>query len=165
MPEVMRAATICHLLIAALASVFALPAVEEALSAPNLAGTWIYDEAKTVIRGDAPAGFIATQLAITQSPTEVTVASDTGGGRRIVTSVYKLDGSENVVPGPPNWVTKARAAWDNAKLVIRLKMVFPGPAGDIAIETQDAYSIADSVLTLERTQAGRTWKLLYNKSS
>lgn len=164
----------------------ALPGMLRAQATPDLSGTWDVDEAKSDpapavpagragARGDAGAaaagrggrgggggGLPANQLAITQSPTQVTIQQ---GAQNLT---YTFDGTETFYF--QNGEIRATAAWDGAKLVVSWKReFFAGPTqGYVTTTGKDVYSLAGNVLTVEKStttpQATQTRKVVYNKS-
>jgi hypothetical protein len=134
---------------------------------PDLSGTWTLDEAKSdpapapVGRGGRGGGLPATQLAISQTPAEVTIAQ----GQQNLT--YKLDGTETFYF--QNGEIRATAAWDGGTLVVSWKReLFAGPTkGYITTTGKDSYSVAGTVLTIVKTtvapEGAQTRKVVYNK--
>jgi hypothetical protein len=160
--------------VAALALAFGVSTFVHAQSNQALAGVWILDESGAAAGGRGGGGRggggvpgfpLATQLVVKVSPTEVTVDSDTGSARSIQTSVYKLDGSVTDVPGPLGWHTTAKATWDAGRLVVTVTRTIDGPNGPVGVNVTDVYSVADNVLTIERTQGRTSQKLVYNRKS
>ena len=127
------------------------PAVE-AQSSSSLAGTWVLDPAGRGGRGNFAGYSTATRMIVTESGTEATIQSNTGIENQMQTAVYTLDGSENAVPGPIGWDTKATAARQDGKLVVTIKRSIQGPEGPVNFEIRDVYTVAGNVLTLERSQ-------------
>jgi hypothetical protein len=110
------------------------------------------------------AGFSApTQMVIVETTAEVSIETNTGTAGQLQTTVYRLDGSETVVPGPLGWDTRARAGWKDGKLVVTITRTIDGPDGLLTFEIRDAYSTSDGVLTLERTQGSRTQRMMFKK--
>ena len=145
-----------------------LPAVVSAQGNPDLAGSW------TIERGAAPGGRgaggisgipIASLLVIKVSPTDVTVESDTGSGQTVQTSVYKLDGSSNPIPGALGWDTRATASWEGGALVVMTRRSMQGPTGTMGVDVKDVYRAAGDVLTIDRSLGRATQKLVYKKGT
>jgi hypothetical protein len=131
-------------------------------TAAGLPGDWVIDRNRSArgnFAGMAPPG----RLKITQSATEMAVATDTGTGNRMETAVYKLDGSQTDVPGPLGWETHARAAMQDGRLVVTMNRSIDGPDGKVTFEIRDVYTAAGDTLTLERSQGTRTQKLVYTR--
>jgi len=151
--------------------VFALAALSGARLAAQgnaaLAGTWTVDRSATQEgRGRGIAGIpVASTLTIKLAPDAVSVDSDTGSGQTVQTSVYKLDGSMNTVPGPLGWDTKARAAWEGETLVVTTRRSMTGPTGPMGVDVRDVYTVSGDVLTIERTMGRATQKLTYRKGA
>jgi hypothetical protein len=146
----------------------AVPTLSSAQSiAPALSGAW-------VLQADAEAGrtrrpitgiSIATRLTISGSASEITMETNTGSNNTLVTTVYKLDGSEHSIPGPIGWETRARSKWDGTKLVINIRRSVQGPEGELVFDIVETYTPAQDTLTLERSQGKSTQKLVYKKSA
>jgi hypothetical protein len=132
----------------------------------SLSGTWAIDRNATPT-GRGAGGIngivIASTLVIRLSPNEVTVVSDTGSGQTLQTSVYKLDGSSNPVPGPLGWDTTAKASWEGPNLVVTTRRSMTGPTGPMGVDVKDIYSVAGDVLTIDRSMGRITQKLFYKK--
>jgi hypothetical protein len=77
--------------------------------------------------------------------------------------VYPLDGSESVIPGPLGWDTRARARWQDGKLVVTIQRSLQGPDGELTFEIRDVYDVAEGLLTLERTQGTRTQRTVFRR--
>jgi hypothetical protein len=155
---------------AVVAAVVLLPAGVVAQGNQALAGAWKLDTSKVepTQRAAGPGragGPPPTQLVVMVSPTEVSVASDTGTNRAMETAVYKIGAAEHRIPGPLSWTTLARGTWDGDRLVVNIARIIEGPNGDVRIEMKDVYSVAGNVLTLERVQGPDTWRSVYNKGS
>jgi hypothetical protein len=132
----------------------------------GLTGTWVLDTTaggRGGGRGNFAGYATATRLVIKESPAEVVVQTNTGTEGKMVAAVYKLDGSENPVPGPLGWDTKASARWKEGTLVVTVKRSIQGPDGPLNFEIQDVYSLAGNVLTLERSQGSKVVKMVYNR--
>ncbi|MGH9202535.1 MAG: hypothetical protein ACRD2A_15025 [Vicinamibacterales bacterium] len=134
-----------------------------------LAGTWAVDQTATGASGGRGAGVpgfpLATQLVITVSPAEVVVDSDTGSARSTQTSTFKLDGTTTPIPGPLGWDTKAKAAIQDGKLAVTITRSIDGPNGPVGVNVTDVYSVDGPVLTITRTQARTSQKLVYRRKS
>jgi hypothetical protein len=152
-----------HAFIATLIFGLFLPAHTSAQGNVELAGTWKAEDTGSG-RGGVPGIPIATTIVIKVSREAVTIDSDTGSARTTQTSVYKLDGTENAVPGPLGWETKAKAAWEGDKLVVTTRRSIPGPNGNMSVEVKDVYGVAGNVLTIERSMGRNRQTLLYRKS-
>jgi hypothetical protein len=144
-----------------------LPADRAAQSiAPVLSGTWrLQTDAEAARNRRAINGLsIATQLVIRQSAGEVTIESNTGTANTIVTTTYKLDGSEHAIPGPIGWDTRAKSTWDGTKLSIAIRRSVHGPEGELVFDIRETYTPGGGTLTLERSLGKTTQKLVYGKS-
>lgn len=130
----------------------------------GLAGTWTLDPAGRGGRGTFAGYATATRMVITESATEVTIQTNTGTENQPVTATYRLDGSENPVPGPLGWDTRASATRQDGRLVVTIKRSIDGPDGKLHFEIRDAYTVAGDALTLERSQGSRTQKMVYRRT-
>ena len=133
--------------------------------APDLSGTWALQADANAARNRRPiTGLsIATQLIIKQSPSEVSIDSNTGTENSIVTITYKLDGSEHQIPGPIGWETRSRNSWDGRVLVANIRRAVQGPEGELVFAIRETYTATADTLTLERTQGKSMQKLLYSR--
>jgi hypothetical protein len=139
----------------------------------DLSGKWVFAADKsqgvpTVPRifntTGAPAG--SNELLIAQTPAAVTVRI---GG---VELLYKTDGSSgNISADGRAGFPIGKAAWEGGKLVVTLTQeVFSAAKGDyVKAPIREVYSLADGVLTLERTRThldGKTdtQRLVYTKA-
>jgi hypothetical protein len=135
--------------------------------ASDLAGSWEIRTDANAARNRRPLVGLsaATQLTIRQSPTEVIVEGNTGTENSIVTTTYKLDGSEQAIPGPIGWDTRAKSTWDGKALVTNIRRAVQGPEGELVFEIRETYTVAADMLTLERVQGKTTQTLVYNRKS
>ncbi len=136
-------------------------------STPDLAGSWVLDEARSDPGAAAQARGRGgpAPMAVAQSPTEITVQ------RGNQTFVYKLDGSETF--GPPGGETKSRARWENGALVVTwTREFFAGRELGYQTSTgRDVYTLSGSTLTVERSTTNargkggaQTVRSVYSKS-
>ena len=151
----------------------ALPALIRAQAqVPNFSGTWKYQAPPS---GGSRVGNLdgggytnwgpaAPTLVITQTATQVTL--DRGSGE--TKWIYKLDGSETVVPDPTNtepggpYAFKTKARWEGAKLVLFTRQGLN--------QQRDILSLNGSVLHITRDTetppgSGIDIQLLYNKEA
>jgi hypothetical protein len=135
------------------------PVVVAGGSGTTLSGEWRI--AGQGGRGNFAGYSTPTRLTIAESANEVTIAGDTGTENQMVSSTYRLDGSETVVPGPLGWDTRAKATRRDGALVVSVTRTIDGPDGKLRFEISDVYRINDGVLTLERSQGSRTRKMTY----
>jgi hypothetical protein len=145
---------------AVLAALLALAAQ----TSSGLAGTWTLDPAGRGGRGNFAGYSTATRMVIAESATEVTIQTNTGIENQLVAATYRLDGSENPVPGPLGWDTRASARRQDGKLVVTIKRSIEGPEGKLNFEVRDVYTVAGNVLTLERSQGSRSQKMVYQRT-
>lgn len=138
-----------------------------ALAGTALAGTWTFDRQASAVgsgRGGGVPGFPqASQLVIRVTAAEIAVDSDTGSAGSTQTSIYRLDGSTTDVPGPLGWKTTAKAAWQGESLVVTVRRTIDGPNGPIGANVTDTYSVAGTILTVERRLGATVQKLIYNR--
>ena len=104
-----------------------------------------------------------TRIVISESPTAVTVETDTDTDNGMVAAVYTLDGSEHPAPGPLGWETRARATKQDGRLLVTMKRSIEGPDGLLTFEVRDVFSVDGNTLTLERSQGTRTQRLTYTR--
>lgn len=133
--------------------------------APGLSGTWALAADTDAGRNRRPiTGLsIATQMVIRQSSGEVTVEGNTGTANAIVTTTYKLDGSEHPIPGPIGWETRAKSTWDGSKLDVAVTRVVHGPDGELTFDIRETYTAEGNTLTLERRQGTTVQTLVYHR--
>ena len=98
-----------------------------------------------------------TTLYVGQTETELTVKDD---------ATYRLDGRESVNK-PQNFEKKTKASWEGGKLVLSSTYAGATANGKFGIQLKETWSVAGSVLTIERTATtssheSRTRKLVYN---
>jgi len=135
-----------------------------AQTSSGLAGTWTLDPAGRGGRGNFAGYSTATRMVIAESATEVTIQTNTGIENQLVAATYRLDGSENPVPGPLGWDTRASARRQDGNLVVTIKRSIDGPEGTVNFEIRDVYTVAGNVLTLERSQGSRSQKMVYQRT-
>jgi hypothetical protein len=107
---------------------------------------------------------IATRLVIRESPGEIVMETNTGSNNAMVTTAYKLDGSEHPIPGPIGWETRARSKWDGSKLVVSITRSVQGPDGELVFNISETYTAAADKLVLERSQGRSTQTLTYKRA-
>src|SRR5688572_32102 len=147
--------------------VLAAPAFLSAQSiTPGLSGSWTLDQDATNARSRRPiTGIsIATRMTIRESPGEIVIDTNTGSNNAIVTTAYKLDGSEHSIPGPIGWETRARSKWDGSKLVVTIKRSVQGPEGELIFDIVETYTPMPGTMVLERTQGKSTQTLNYKRA-
>jgi hypothetical protein len=125
---------------------------------PDFSGTWTPEPA-----AGAPAGGgggqgggrgMAGPMTVKQTATEITIERTTGRGP--MTQTYKLDGSESKIQMGQMEAT-ATAKWTGDKLVITTKT----EQG----ENTQTWSLANGVLTIERTGGRGAGTMTYKKST
>jgi len=135
---------------------------------PDFSGTWRLNQAKSsrAVVGNNPDIPFPSQIEVKQSPTDISVLN-TSVRQQPVSAVYKLDGSKVNVQAPEGITETGEARLDGSKLVITSRRSFPSPAGDIAVEFKETWSLDAGALTIEktRTQSGEssTQKAVYDK--
>ena len=131
----------------------------------DLSGTWILEADAEAARNRRPiTGLsIATRLVVRQSASEVSIDSNTGSENAIVTTVYKLDGTEHPIPGPIGWDTRAKGTWQGGKLSIAIRRSVQGPEGELVFDIRETYMRMQDTLSVERSQGKTTQKLVYKR--
>ena len=135
---------------------------------PDFSGTWRLNQAKSSrnVVGNTPDIPFPSQIDVKQAPTEISVLS-TSVRQQPVGAVYKLDGSKVTLQTPEGIVETGEAKFDGANLLITSRRSFSSPAGDVVVDFKETWSLAGSVLTIEktRTQSGdsSTQKAVYDK--
>ena len=137
--------------------------------APNFAGTWKLDPGRSEMPqmgrrgGGGPGGGMGDiALTITQTAADLTV--DRQGGMASSKAVYKLDGSESLVPGGRGGDAKAKARIEGSTLVIESTRAM----GEMTMTTREVWSIdASGNLVQESTTqtpgGERKSKLVFTK--
>ena len=153
-----------YVFIIALLALITTPLAAQSI-APGLSGSWALQADAQAARNRRPiTGLsIATQLVIRQSATEVSVDSNNGSEGAIVTTTYRLDGSQHAIPGPIGWNTLAKTEWDGTKLVVNIKRSVAGPEGELVFDIKETYTPTGDTLTLERAQGRTVQQLVYKK--
>jgi hypothetical protein len=130
-------------------------------NATGFSGSWAAatSNSRANFAGLAPP----TRLVIRESKAEFAVDTNTGTEGQLLTTVYKLDGSEHEIPGPLGWDTRAAASMRNGALTVVLKRSIDGPTGRIRFEITDVYTVTGNTLTLERSQGTGRQKLTYTR--
>lgn len=170
----MKRLSVGYVLAATLALVVTAQVSGSAQKPADLSGKWVFVPAKsegvpTVPRifntTGAPAG--SNELVITQTAAAVKVKI---GG---VDLMYRLDGTEgNISADGRAGFPIGKATWEAGKMVATLTQeVFSAAKGDyLKVPLKEVYSVANGVLTVERTRThltGKTdlQKLVYTKGS
>jgi hypothetical protein len=117
-------------------------------------------------RGNFAGYSTPTRLTISEAGNEVTIAGDTGTENQMVSSTYRLDGSETAVPGPLGWDTRAKAQRRDGALVVAVTRTIDGPSGKLRFDISDVYRLnGDGVLTVERSQGSRKRTMTYSRAA
>jgi hypothetical protein len=103
-------------------------------------------------------------MTIREAPGEIAIDTNTGSNNALITTTYKLDGSEHSIPGPIGWETKARSKWDGGKLVVTIKRSVQGPDGELVFDIVETYTPMPGTMVLERTQGKSTQTLNYKRA-
>lgn len=114
-------------------------------------------------RGNFAGYATASRMVIRHRTAEVTVETDTGTAGQLQAAVYRLDGSENPVPGPIGWETRASAALRGDTLVVSVTRTIEGAEGPIVFQIRDVYAVDGEVLTLDRTQGSESRRMTYRR--
>jgi hypothetical protein len=132
---------------------------------PSLAGTWILQADAAAARNRRPINgiSIATRLVIRTSPSEVVIDSNTGTDNAVITTVYKVGGGEQAIPGPIGWDTRAASTVDGGKLIVAIRRSVQGPEGELTFEIREVYAVDGDTMTIERTQRRTVQTLVYKR--
>ena len=137
------------------AAVLAVATLAWAQAKPDFSGTWTLDPAATGTTGGGGRGMGGGPITVKQTADTLTIERQgRGGGTNVQT--YKLDGSESEIT-MGQMTAKATAKWDGDKLVITTK-------SERGEQTQ-TWSLANGVLTIERTGGQGPSKTVYKKGS
>jgi len=130
---------------------------------PGLAGTWILQADAAAARTRRPINgiSIATRLVVRVSGSEVSIDSNTGTDNAIVTTVYRVGGGDQPIPGPIGWDTRAASTVEAGRLVVAVRRSVQGPEGELTFEIREVYAVDGDTLTVERTQRRTTQTLTY----
>jgi hypothetical protein len=134
--------------------------------AGGFTGRWLFDQQASGGRGGSGISF-PTELDLIHVPGEIHFQGNTVR-QDALEVVYKLDGSEVVIPQLTSGVAeRATARLEGNRFTITAKRTFPSPAGEVVVDIQDVYRLDRDVLTVERSQriAGilSTGKAVYNR--
>lgn len=132
---------------------------------PGLAGTWILQADAAAARNRRPINgiSIATRLVIRVSGSEVAIDSNTGTDNAIITTVYRVGGGDQTIPGPIGWDTRAVSTVDAGRLVVAVRRSVQGPEGELTFEIREVYAVDGDMLTIERTQRRTVQTLVYKR--
>jgi hypothetical protein len=136
---------------------------------PDFSGTWRFNQGKSSpgIAGNTPNIAFPSQIVVTQTSTEFSVASSSVR-QSPMSSVYKLDGSKVTVQAPSGITETGEARFEGANVVITSRRSFSSPAGDTVIQFKETWSVSGSVLTIEKTRFGdgesSTEKAVFDKT-
>lgn len=132
---------------------------------PGLAGTWILQADAAAARNRRPINgiSIATRLIIRVAPSEVSIDGNTGTDNAIITTVFKVSGGEQTIPGPIGWDTRAASTVDAGTLVVAIRRSVQGPEGELTFEIREVYAVDGDTLTVERTQRRTVQTLVYKR--
>lgn len=138
------------------AAVLAVATVAWAQAKPDFSGSWTPDPGGAAVGEGRGRGMGGGPMTVKQTADTLTIERQgRGGGTNVQT--YKLDGSESDIT-MGQMTAKASAKWNGDKLVITTKT-------DMGEQTQ-TWSLADGVLTIERTGGrGGPSKMVYKKGS
>jgi hypothetical protein len=137
------------------AAVLAVATVAWTQAKPDFSGSWTPDPGGAAVGEGRGRGMGGGPMTVKQTADTLTIERTMGENK--VTRTYKLDGSESEIT-MGQMTAKASAKWDGDKLVITTKT-------DMGEQTQ-TWSLADGVLTIERTGGrGGPSKMVYKKGS
>lgn len=134
------------------AAVLAVATLAWAQAKPDFSGMWTPEPAAEGTGGGG-RGMAAGPMTVKQTGDTLTIER-TGRGGNTMAQSYKLDGSETDITMGQRTL-KASAKWDGDKLVITTK-------SDMGEQTQ-TWSLADGMLTIERTGGRGPSKQVYKK--
>jgi hypothetical protein len=145
------------------AAVLAVATMAFAQAKPDFSGSWAPEvdpaAAPPAGGGGGGRGGMMGPMTVKQTATELSVERQGRGG--MMTSVYKLDGSESKITMGQGEAT-AVAKWDGSKLVITTKRT--GQDGT-PIETTATWSLTGGALTVENTGGRGPSKVTYKKTT
>lgn len=121
---------------------------------PDFSGSWRISQARSsagAMGNNATISF-PSELVIKQQAAELHVELRYPRSE-MLTTVYKLDGSEITITLPSSVTEKARAAWDGDKLVITARRVVSSAFGDFVTDIKETWNRTGNVLTIQKTQS------------
>lgn len=136
----------------------------------DFAGEWVLNQARSgqETRGISPQVSFPTEVVITLTGADLHMETSSNH-QDPEKHVFKLDGTEASTTVASGTKITGKAVWDGPGLLITSKRSFSSPMGDITAEYTDRYSVADGLLTVERTQVtgGETLKgkAVYTKAT
>ena len=132
---------------------------------PGLAGTWILQADAAAARNRRPINgiSIATRLVVRVTGSEIGIDSNTGTDNAVITTLYKVGGGEQAIPGPIGWDTRAASTVDAGKLVVAIRRSVQGPEGELTFDIREVYAVDGDTLTVERTQRRTVQTLVYKR--
>jgi len=129
---------------------------------PDFSGSWTLDPASAATAPGDGAALGNGPATVKQTADALTIERTIAGAHATLT--YKLDGSDsrNILIGSDGQPADslATAKWDGAKLRIVTKQELDGRV----VESTQIWTVADSTLTVETTNARGTQKQVYKKS-
>ncbi len=153
----------------ALCAALALHATAFAQTAPDFTGTWRLSEAKSGpnVGGNGPLVPFASQLVVTQTPTELHVAASSVR-QEPASAVFKLDGSKVTMQAPAGITETGEAKVDGSHLVITSRRSFTSPLGETVVEFKEVWTLEGTTLTVEKTRidegGSATQKAVYDRN-
>ena len=142
-----------HLLSIVALTLLAAPDPVRAQAHQDYSGRWALSQSKSTpgAAGNGATISFGSELAITQSPTELTVESRFPRVEQKQTVVFKFDGSEVTTPLSEGVVEKAKAGWEGDTVVIAARRVISTQFGEFVSETKETWSRTGNLLTIKKT--------------
>jgi len=151
-----------HILVTTILSLLVFAASASAQKAPNFAGTWTLDIAKSRISDREKAAIEFQSLTVAQSDGDVAVTTTTKrvtppGAEKAsmpasISSTFTFDGKETVVSstGPDGKAMPVRTSstWDGSKLVLTTSRTHGSPQGEITTVQKDTWELLPDGRTL-----------------
>ncbi len=132
-----------------------IPAIVQAQTPPDLSGEWFYDDHIIPLKGGREHAPLSI-LVIKQTGDQISLEAKAFQQEQPPV-VFRLDGRESTTTNKVG-TTTGSATWQGATLVIQGTHSYESPAGPMKWEFKEAYSLANGVLTVERseTRGGKT---------
>jgi hypothetical protein len=132
---------------------------------PDFSGTWTLDADASQMGGGGGGGGRGMAGPMTVKHTGSTLTVERSFGENKMTATYKIDGAETTNTmmgrGGQSVEAKSTAKWDGKNLVINTKREMGGNT----VETTETWSLANGVLTIERTGGRGPSKQVYKKTT
>ncbi|MDP8991051.1 MAG: hypothetical protein M3N41_13340 [Acidobacteriota bacterium] len=126
-----------------------MPAVVLGQSHPDLSGEWNYDDHIIPLKGGREHAPLST-LIIKQTGDRISLEAKAFQQEQPPVT-YRLDGQASTTTTKEG-TTTGSASWEGATLVIQGTHSYETPAGEMKWEFKEIYSLANGVLTVDRTE-------------